>query len=221
MRRSGATPSAVRSLAFSFLAPIASPFPPSFALLFVVLVALVQGGCTTTREWYVVMPSQDGHRGSIVVSRDGTETVLEGPYSSTRSGATGVFIADEREVEQTFGAALRATPPRAVSFTLYFVENLDEFTESSRAEFPAIAAEMTRRPAPQITIIGHADTTGSHAHNDALSLRRAERMRTELVKLGIDASRIAVEARGKREPLVPTPDNQAEPRNRRVEVEVR
>lgn len=189
--------------------------------LVAVLLALVIGGCATTREWYVVLPSQDGHRGSIVVARDGTETVLEGPYSSTRSDTTTVFTADEREVEKTFGAALRAAPPRAASFTLYFVENQDEFTEASRAEFQTIAAEMQRRPAPQITIIGHADTTGSHEHNDALSLRRAERMRAELVKLGIDASRITVEARGKREPLVPTPDNQREPRNRRVEVEVR
>lgn len=204
-------------------------------VLFPVLLAVLQGGCTTTtttapgkpdavkpsKEWYVVMPSKDGHRGSIVVNRDGTETVLEGPYSSTRSGTTGAFTADEREVAQTFGAALRAMPPRAVRFTLFFANGRDAFTKESRTQFPAITAEMTRRPAPQITITGHTDTTGSHAHNDALSLRRAERMRTELMKLGIGASRMTMEARGKREPLVPTPDNRPEPRNRRVEVEVR
>lgn len=206
-------------------------------VLFPALLAVLQGGCTTTtttttttakpdavtpsKEWYVVMPSKDGHRGSIVVNRDGTETVLEGPYRSTRSGTTGAFTADEREVAQTFGAALRAMPPRPATFTLHFVNGRDDFTRDSRAQFPAIAAEMTRRPAPQITIIGHTDTTGSHAHNDALSLRRAERMRAELIKLGIDASRMTMQARGKREPLVPTPDNRPEPRNRRVEVEVR
>ena len=186
-----------------------------------VALSLALAGCAPTREWYVVMPSQDGHRGSVVVVRDGAETVLEGPYSSTRSGTSSVSTADAREVEEIFGAALRATPPRAVSLTLYFIENQDDFTEASRAECATIAAEMTRRPVPLITIVGHADATGSHAHNDALSLKRAERMRAELVKLGVDPSRITVEARGKREPLVPTPDNQPEPRNRRVEVEVR
>lgn len=169
----------------------------------------------------MVLPSRDGHPGSVIVTRAGTETVLEGPYSSTRSGETGTFTADAREVDATFGAALRAMPPRAISFTLYFIENQDEVAAESRAEFAAIAAEVTRRPAPQITIIGHADATGSHAHNDALSLRRAERMRSELIRLGIDAARIAVEGRGKRELRVPTPDNESEPRNRRVEVEVR
>lgn len=179
------------------------------------------GGCAATKEWYVVLPSQDGHAGSVVVTRAGTETVLQGPYSATKTGESGAFIADAREVEEAFGAALRAMPARPTSLTLYFIENQDEFTDASRAEFAAIADAVTRRPAPQVTLIGHADATGSHAHNDALSLRRAQRMRAELVKLGIDEARIAVEGRGKRELLVPTPDNQAEPRNRRVEVEIR
>ena len=67
----------------------------------------------------------------------------------------------------------------------------------------------------------YTDAKGSDAYNDALSLRRAQRIRAELIRLGIDPARIAAEGRGKRELLVPTPDNQAEPRNRRVEVEVR
>ena len=50
---------------------------------------------------------------------------------------------------------------------------------------------------------------------------RAQRIRGELMILGIDAERMMAEGRGKRELLVSTPDNQPEPRNRRVEVEVR
>lgn len=184
-------------------------------------LAVLLAGCATTREWYVVLPSKDDHPGSVVVTRGGTETVLEGPYSSARSDAPGSFTAAAPEVEKIFGAALRAMPLRAASFTFYFVENQDEFTDESRAAFAAIAEEVARRPAPEITIIGHADATGSHAHNDALSLRRAQRVRAQLVTLGVDETRIAVEGRGKRELLIATPDNQAEPRNRRVEVEVR
>ena len=108
-----------------------------------------------------------------------------------------------------------------MTFTLFFVTNRDELTVESRAEFDAIAKEIADRPAPQITIIGHADATRSHEYNDALSLRRAQRIRGELMMLGIDAERMMAEGRGKRELLVPTPDNQPEPRNRRVEVEVR
>lgn len=46
-------------------------------------------------------------------------------------------------------------------------------------------------------------------------------MRGELARIGIPADRIQAAGRGEREPLVPTPDEVAEPRNRRVEVTVR
>ena len=57
--------------------------------------------------------------------------------------------------------------------------------------------------------------------NDDLSLQRAERVRELLAKSGIDAGKITVSARGEREPLIPTADDVPEPRNRRVEVNVR
>jgi outer membrane protein OmpA-like peptidoglycan-associated protein len=69
--------------------------------------------------------------------------------------------------------------------------------------------------------VGHADTTESPAYNDALSMRRAERVRSELEKLGVAAASITVLGRGERQLLVPTPDERHEPRNRRVEIEVR
>ena len=178
-------------------------------------------GCASTREWYVVMPSQDGHDGSVVVTRDGADTVLTGAYQSARSDGGRAFTADAKEVEQTFALALQASPPRPVTYTLFFIANLDELTCDSRSTFESIAHEIAQRPAPQLTSIGHADAPHSHEHNDALSRRRAPRPRAELIRLGIDPARIAAEGRGKRELLVPTPDNQAEPRNRRVEVEVR
>ena len=47
---------------------------------------------------------------------------------------------------------------------------------------------------------------GSDQQNDVLSLQRAERVRQELVRLGIDPDRIQTVGRGEREPLVPTDD---------------
>jgi outer membrane protein OmpA-like peptidoglycan-associated protein len=80
--------------------------------------------------------------------------------------------------------------------------------------------EIARRPAPEIVVIGHTDRVGAVPYNDTLSLRRAERVRDELVKVGIAADRIRVAGRGEREPLVPTADEVAEARNRRVEINV-
>lgn len=185
-------------------------------------VAAALAGCASPpREWVVVLPSADGHAGTVVVTREGTETVLQGPYRSLRTGGAAPFIADEKEVATRFGDALAARPKPPERFTLYFVNDRDELTRESRAALDAVVATIGNRPAPEIVLIGHADTTRSHEYNDALSLRRAERVRAELVRIGVPAARIGVEGRGKREPIIPTPDGQAEPRNRRVEVEVR
>jgi outer membrane protein OmpA-like peptidoglycan-associated protein len=84
-----------------------------------------------------------------------------------------------------------------------------------------VFAEIKRRPLPDIVVIGHTDTIGSRGYNDRLSLARAERMREMLVERGIPAGRIQARGRGEREPLVATPDEVHEPRNRRVEINVR
>ena len=47
------------------------------------------------------------------------------------------------------------------------------------------------------------------------------RLRGQLVQLGIPAEQIRAAGRGERAPLVPTEDEVAEPRNRRVEITVR
>ena len=105
---------------------------------------------------------------------------------------------------------------------LYFLEGKDEFTAESKIEVDRILAELKRRPAPDIVVIGHTDTVGSDANNDRLSLARAERVRELLAKLlNLPEERIQAAGRGKRELLVQTADAVSEGRNRRVEINVR
>ena len=81
-----------------------------------------------------------------------------------------------------------------------------------------IASIMNSHPNIVIDVVGLTDVRGSVAHNDALSIRRANEVRNELVNVwGICPSRITHEGRGKA--VAPDPNN---PRffqiNRRVEV---
>ena len=50
---------------------------------------------------------------------------------------------------------------------------------------------------------------------------RAERVRDLLIAEGLDPTLIEVDSHGENNPLIPTADEIAEPRNRRVEVTVR
>jgi outer membrane protein OmpA-like peptidoglycan-associated protein len=181
-------------------------------------------GCATRNDLYVLLPGKDGKTGALVVDSDGKQQTLNTPYAAARVknvGSVDGVTSSEAAVKQDFGPALEAQPKRPVSFYLYFLRDTDEFAPESKALVNQIFAEIARRPAPEIVIIGHTDRVGNTQYNDALSLRRAERCRDELLKLGIPKVRITVAGRGFREPEVPTADQVPEPRNRRVEISVR
>ena len=190
------------------------------------LAVLLLVGCAkpARNDLYVLMPGPDGKTGALTVESGGKQAVLDQPYAAARVKEPGRVEAGsvtEPEARQAFGAALEAQPGRPTSFLLYFLENRDELTPDSRQLLARVVDEIARRPAPEIVVIGHTDRVGPVPYNDTLSLRRAERVRDELVKVGIAADRIRVEGRGEREPLVPTADEVAEARNRRVEISVR
>jgi outer membrane protein OmpA-like peptidoglycan-associated protein len=129
--------------------------------------------------------------------------------------------SDATAVREAFAPALSAQPPRPVTFVLYFLGDSDNFTPESTVELQKIFPEIAKHPAPEIVVVGHTDRVGTIPYNDALSLRRAERVRNDLVQLGIQRDRITIAGRGEREPIVATEDEVVEPRNRRVEITVR
>jgi outer membrane protein OmpA-like peptidoglycan-associated protein len=175
-------------------------------------------------ELFAVIPASDGHVGAIVVDHGHERRVVDRAYAATRidaSGAAQAVTLGEDEVRREFGATLAALPGKPATFVLYFLEGRDELTAESKAELDRVFSELKRRPLPDIAVIGHTDSVGSLAYNDRLSLARAERVREMLIALGIPATRVSAAGRGKREPLVATDVNVAEPRNRRVEINVR
>ena len=177
-----------------------------------------------TPALFVVVPARDGHIGKIVVTRGDETRVIDTAFGAQRVRADGAVEAatlSREDVRTAFGATLDALPGRPASFLLYFLEGKDELTTESRIELDKVFAELRLRPLPDIVVIGHTDTVGGTAYNDKLSLARAERMREMMVGLGIPPERIYAAGRGERELLVPTEDNVPEPRNRRVEINVR
>ena len=172
-------------------------------------------------ETVVVLPSADGHTGTVVVQRGETRQVLDQPYATSRTGHGEVERLSDSEVRRSFGNTLQALPARPTAFMLYFVTGTDELTPESKAELQNILAALKDRPLPDVLVIGHTDTVGDLIVNDRLSAQRAETVKGFLVEIGIPAARIRTSGRGEREPLVRTADEVDEPRNRRVEINVR
>lgn len=186
-----------------------------------VLLALILLAPKHSNETVTVLPSADGHIGTVVVQRGDERQVLNQPYATSRTDGTAVVIVSPEEVRESFAATLHALPARPTVFMLYFVIGTDELTEESKGDLQRILVELKNRPVPDIAVIGHTDTVGDLQVNDALSAQRAETVKGFLVGIGIAAERIQVAGRGEREPVVPTGDNVEEPRNRRVEINVR
>src|SRR3954451_12971564 len=104
------------------------------------------------------------------------------------------------------------------SFVVYFGFNKANLDASARQVIAMAADEYKRTGAAQINVTGYADKAGQAEHNQRLSERRAEVVRRELERLGVQASAIQVAAEGENDPAVPTPDGVPEARNRRVVI---
>lgn len=72
-----------------------------------------------------------------------------------------------------------------------------------------------------ITLSGHADNSGNAIKNDELALSRAKAIKTELVRLGVDSSRITTISHGEAKPIATNSTRAGRQKNRRVELEIK
>jgi outer membrane protein OmpA-like peptidoglycan-associated protein len=200
------------------------------------IALLVSAGCASKR---VATPPPDPSRLEVVLLPDTESTApssvavtgksgnvaLTTPYESTTvigdRPPTAPVKRDEAEIRREFGALLAELPETPRHFNLYFREATSDLTEESRAILPDILTAVKARKVPELTVIGHTDTTGSTASNYQLGLERARAVRALLLKAGLDGSLVDVESHGEADLLRSTPDNTDEPRNRRVEITIR
>ena len=111
--------------------------------------------------------------------------------------------------------------PVSYNGKLYFLLDQTVFTPESLRRSETIYREVLERNSSAITIVGHTDTAASNEYNDALSRRRAEKVRQDLVERGVSADVIEISSHGEYKLEVATPDETVEVRNRRVEIHAR
>jgi hypothetical protein len=111
-------------------------------------------------------------------------------------------------------------PPVAApqSFMVFFDWDRSTLSQQAVQTIGQAAAAFKARGAARIAATGHTDTSGPENYNMALSLRRANAVKNELVRQGVPAGDIQVSGRGEQGLLVQTGDGVREPQNRRVEI---
>ncbi len=71
-----------------------------------------------------------------------------------------------------------------------------------------------------IIAVGHTDSVGTDAYNQALSIKRSEAVKAYLVTKGIEKSRVYTEGKGEKQPVADNKTGEGRSKNRRVEIEV-
>lgn len=117
-------------------------------------------------------------------------------------------------------AQSQAQAPSA-NLTIEFASGSASLTPAAMRELDQLGRALAdpKLAAYHFRVEGHTDTVGSRELNQTLSERRAATVVSYLAaKYSIPASRLEAVGKGEQDLLVQTPDQTAEPRNRRVLV---
>lgn len=179
-------------------------------------------GCAS-KSYVVLVESPDGSTGAILVDsgRSGQLVNRKNQGVAMDGWDSTPFDADAARLQADFAAARDAQPVLPARYQFYFNMGGTSLTAESAGFIPTVLDDVRRRGAAAVSIIGHTDTVGDDAFNEKLGLVRALSIAALLRQTGLQALELSVVSHGKRNLLVPTADNVPEPRNRRVEVNIR
>jgi OOP family OmpA-OmpF porin len=104
------------------------------------------------------------------------------------------------------------------NYTVYFDWDKSVINPAGQAVINDVLADAQKHAPSSVSVTGYTDRSGPEDYNMALSLRRADSVRSALVAGGIAADKITVAGRGESDPAVPTADGVREAKNRRAEI---
>ena len=124
------------------------------------------------------------------------------------------------EAEAKAAAQLKADQEAMAETTILYMNNKWELTSESEAKLKVVASALTARPDINIRIDGHSDTYGTSKNNVKASRFRAQGAAKFLVKNGVAASRLKVNAYGEDKPAASNNTKAGMALNRRIEIRI-
>lgn len=109
------------------------------------------------------------------------------------------------------------TDSKIVTRGITFDVNKATIKPESMGTLNAIVKVMKENPTVKFEVGGHTDSDGTTEDNLTLSEKRANALRTQLIEMGIDATRLTAKGYGEGMPLNKNADSDEKAMNRRVE----
>lgn len=212
-----------------------SPFAAGF------IAAALLAGCTTTDPYTGEKKTSNTAKdagigavagailGAATASRhDRTKGVLTGAAIGGGIGAAVGHHQDKQEAElrkklensgievQRQGDTINLVVPSAISFAVDSAQLTPNFYESLNK----VADSLKTYPDTLVQVIGHTDSTGSAAHNQQLSVNRANAVAVYLSAQGIAQERMQALGMGESQPVADNKTAEGRAQNRRVEIKI-
>jgi outer membrane protein OmpA-like peptidoglycan-associated protein len=169
--------------------------------------------------------------GAIVGTATGTDPRVAALLGAGIGGITGAAIGsymDQQEAE--LRAQLQGTGVSVTRVGQQIILNMpsnitfgvDSATVQPTFNETLISVGLVLRKFNKtiVDVYGHTDNTGSDAHNQDLSQRRAVAVATILANQGIDQRRFYIEGKGESDPLASNANETGRAQNRRVEIQI-
>ena len=207
------------------------------------LAALSLAACSTTNPYTneqqlsktgggaIVGAGSGAVLGAIVGTATGTDPRVAALLGAGIGGITGAAIGsymDQQEAElraQLQGTGVSVTRvgqqiilnmPSNITFGVDSATVQPTFSET----LVAVGLVLKKFNKTIVDVYGHTDNTGSDAHNQDLSQRRAVAVATVLANQGIDQRRFYIEGKGETDPIASNSNETGRAQNRRVEIQI-
>lgn len=95
-----------------------------------------------------------------------------------------------------------------------------DLTPAAKAQLDTLMDKLRNADVVSIKVIGHTDSKGSDAYNQALSERRASSVAAYLLSQGLAPNKLTSEGRGESEPVADNASDEGRAENRRVELHI-
>ncbi len=208
---------------------------PLSALAALAVASLMLAGCAAPppqpappKVSVVLLPQRDAAgvplKTAVSVTAGAQALLLDQPFALAETDHKGQLaqrMATADEIQARYADVLKMQPPSQEVVVLTFLPGKSQLTPESAQQLPELIQRAKARAGGEILVVGHTDRVGSRDANDKLSLQRAEAIVNLLKAQGFPEDLMNAIGRGEREPVVPTEDEVAEPRNRRAEIIIR
>jgi outer membrane protein OmpA-like peptidoglycan-associated protein len=166
--------------------------------------------------------------GAVIGNQTGS-TARGASIGAVVGGVAGGVIGHQmdqqaKELEQSIAGATVERVGEGIQVTfasgvLYDVDS-DHIRAEAASNLRNLAASLSKYPNTDLLIVGHTDSTGTSAHNQALSERRARSASDFLAGQGVSGGRLRTSGRGEAEPVASNTTDAGRQLNRRVEVAI-